>query len=267
MTIVNAVITSFAAALALVFSFVPKLVGFLVILIIGLIVAGILRRGVTFLLRKFGFDRIADRIGLTRFTQQMDVKTDAADILGRIVYWFILLIFLVPAVNALGLTSVSTLLGQIVGYLPNVFVAILILFLGTLAATVVADLVRGAAASAGSSNPNLFSNLARYAIIGFVAIVALEQLGIATSLLNILFTAVIGAAALAAAIAFGLGGQETARKYLSRADSSLNSAASSIPAQGMGTVPADGSHLRDYTNQDTPLQNQQTLRNRPTLNQ
>ena len=86
MTIVNAVITSFAAALALVFSFVPKLVGFLVILIIGLIVAGILRRGVTFLLRKFGFDRIADRIGLTRFTQQMDVKTDAADILGRIVY-------------------------------------------------------------------------------------------------------------------------------------------------------------------------------------
>jgi hypothetical protein len=271
MDIVNAVTTSFAAALALVFSFVPKLVGFLVILIIGLIVASALRRGVTFLLRKFGFDRIADRIGLTRFAQQMDVQTDAADILGRIVYWFILLIFLVPAVNALGLTSVSALLNQIVDYLPNVFVAILILFLGTLAAAVVADIVRGASASAGSRNPNLFANLARYAIIAFVAIVALEQLGIATALLNILFTAVIGAAALAAAIAFGLGGQETARKYLGRMDSSLNSAASSIAAQNTNTVnnpvnntvTNDGSHLRDYADQNTLPQNQQTFRNPP----
>ncbi len=242
MNLVAVIIASFGTALALVFSFVPKLVGFLVILLIGWIVSAALRRAVTFLLRKLGFDRIADRIGLSRFAQQMDVKTDAADILGRLVFWFVFLIFLVPAVNALGLTSVSTLLGQVIGYLPNVFVAILILFLGTLAATVVADLIRGGARAAGSSNPNLFANLARYAIIGFVLIVALEQLGIATSLLNILFTAVIGSAALAAAIAFGLGGRETAQRYLNRADQSLNetlpsSDGASFPATGNATVP------------------------------
>ena len=231
MNIINAVIASFQAALALLFEFVPRLLGFLVILLIGWIVASALARAVTFLLRKVGFDRIADRIGLSRLGQQSGIKTDAADILGKLVYWFIFLIFLVPAVNALGLTTVSTLLGNVIGYLPNVFVAILILFLGTLAATLVADIVRGASASANIGNPNLFSNIARYAILGFVAIVALEQLGIATSLLNILFTAIVGSAALAAGLAFGLGGQDTARKYLGRTENAANQAATQVQMQ------------------------------------
>ncbi len=186
-------------------------------------------------MRKVGFDRIADRIGLSRLGQQAGIKTDAADILGKLVYWFIFLIFLVPAVNALGLTTVSDLLGRVIGYLPNVFVAILVLFLGTLAATFVADIVRGASASARVGNPNLFSNIARYAILGFVAIVALEQLGIATSLLNILFTAIVGAAALAAGLAFGLGGQDTAHKYLERTESAASTAATQIQAQQQRT--------------------------------
>ncbi len=201
------------------------------ILLIGWIVASALARAVTFLLRKVGFDRISDRIGLSRLGQQSGIKTDAADILGKLVYWFIFLIFLVPAVNALGLTTVSDLLGRVIGYLPNVFVAILVLFLGTLAATFVADIVRGASASARIGNPNVFSNIARYAIIGFVAIVALEQLGIATSLLNILFTAIVGAAALAAGLAFGLGGQDTARKYLDRTESAASQAATQVQMQ------------------------------------
>ena len=231
MNILNAVIASFQSALALLFEFVPRLLGFLVILLIGWIVASALARAVTFILRKVGFDRIADRIGLSRLGQQAGIKTDAADILGKLVYWFIFLIFLVPAVNALGLTTVSDLLGRVIGYLPNVFVAILVLFLGTLAATLVADIVRGASASARIGNPNIFSNIARYAIIGFVAIIALEQLGIATSLLNILFTAIVGAAALAAGLAFGLGGQDTARKYLDRTENAASQAATQVQMQ------------------------------------
>lgn len=231
MSLINAVITSFAAALALLFSFVPKLLGFLVILLVGWLVATAISKAVTFLLRKVGFDRLATRIGLTRLGQQGGISLDAAGILGKIVYWFIFLIFLVPAVDALGLTAVSNILNQIVGYLPNVFVAILILFLGTLAATVVADIVRGAAGSARMGNPNLFANIARYAILGFVALIALEQLQIAPSLLNILFTAIVGAAALAAGLAFGLGGQDTARKYLNRAESTTSGAATQVRMQ------------------------------------
>ena len=235
MDILTAVITSFAAALALLFTFIPRLLGFLVILLVGWIVASALSKAVTFLLRKVGFDRVGDRIGLSRLLTQSGIKTDAADVLGKLVYWFVFLIFLVPAVNALGLTAVSTLLGQVIGFLPNVFVAILILFLGTFAATVVADIVRGAAGSAKIGNPNIFANVARYAIMGFVALIALEQLGIAPALLNILFTAIMGAAALAAGLAFGLGGQDTARKYLNRTESAASTAATQIQAQQQST--------------------------------
>jgi hypothetical protein len=108
----------------------------------------------------------------------------------------------------------------LVAYIPNVFVAILVLSLGTLAATVVADLVRGATASTNIGNSNMFANVARYTIIGFSALAALEQLQIAPALLNILFTAMIGSLALAFGLAFGLGlgGRETAQRWLARTE-------------------------------------------------
>ena len=171
----------------LILTFIPRLLGFLVILIVGLIIATIVAKALTFLLRKIGFDRMSRPYGLTRFEQRMGVKIDTAGLLGRIVYWFIVLIFLVPAADALGVPAVSNVLNELVAYIPNVFVAILVLFLGALAATVVADLVRGAVASANIGNPNIFAGIARWAIIGFAALIALEQLNIAPSLLNELF--------------------------------------------------------------------------------
>lgn len=226
-----AIFSSLAAALALLFSFVPKLIGFLVILLIGWIVATALSKAVTFLLRKFGFDRVSARIGLTRLEQQMGLRMDTAEILGRVVYWFVFLIFLVPAVNALGLTSVSNILNQVVAYIPNVFVAILVLFLGTLAATFVSDIVRGATSSANIGNPSIFAAIARYAILGFAALIALEQLQIAPSLLNILFTAIVGAAALAFGLAFGLGGRETAQRLLDRSEMTMSNTANQVGTQ------------------------------------
>ncbi len=226
-----AIITAFANALNLVLTFIPKLIGFLVILLVGWIVATAVSKALTFLLRKVGFDRMANRIGLTRLEQRMGISLDAAGVLGKIVYWFLFLIFLVPAVDALGLTSVSAILGSVIAYIPNVFVAILVLFLGTLAATFVADIVRGATASANVGNPNIFANIARYAIMGFVALIALEQLQIAPALINELFGAIVAAAALAFGLAFGLGGRETAQKYLNRTENTVSNAASQISSQ------------------------------------
>ena len=96
------------------------------------------------------------------------------------------------------------------------------------------DIVRGATASANVGNPNIFANIARYAIIGFAALIALEQLQIAPSLLNILFTAIVGAAAIAFGLAFGLGGQDAARRWLNRGENTVRGAASQIQSpQGM----------------------------------
>ena len=235
MTVFNnfgeAVISALGHALDLVLVFVPLLLGFLLILLVGYIIAAALSKAVTFLLRKIGFDNLANRIGLSRLEQNMGVRLDAAGILGKIVFWFIFLVFLVPATNALGLTAVSGILNTMIAYIPNVFVAILVLFLGTLAATFVADIVRGATASTNIGNSNLFANVARYAIIGFAALIALEQLQIAPALLNILFTAIIGALAIAFGLAFGLGGQDAARRWLNRGESAVTNAASQIQAQ------------------------------------
>ncbi len=227
----TSIITSFTNAITLVFAFIPKLLGFLIILLIGWFIARALESGVTWLLRKVGFDTMANRIGLTRLQQQMNLKMDAASLLGKIVFWFVFLIFLVSAVDALGLTAISTLLGQVIGYIPNVFVAIVILFLGTLAATVVADLVKGATSRTSIGNPNVFANIARYAILGFVALIALEQLQIAPALIQILFTAIVGALALAFGLSFGLGGREAAQRWLARGEDNLTTAAAQYSTQ------------------------------------
>jgi len=218
-------------AVRLILTFIPRVIGFLVILIVGLILATLVSRALTLILRKVGFDRMANRIGLSRFEQRMGITLDPAGILGKIVYWFILLIFLVPAADALGLPAVSNILNTLVAYIPNVFVAILVLFLGTLAATFVADLARGAVASANIGSPRIFAGIARWAIIGFSALVALEQLQISTPLINELFGGIVAAMAIAFGLAFGLGGQEAARRWLARGEGTVTTAASQISAQ------------------------------------
>src|SRR5947208_2631730 len=152
----QALLTSFTSALALVFAFIPKLISFLVIILVGWLLAKALGKAVTFLLRKVGFDNFSNRIGLSTFEQRMGIRLDPADFLGQIVYWFILLVFLVPALETLGLTSITGILNVLISYIPSVIVAILILFFGTLLATVVADIVRGATATAKIGNPNVF---------------------------------------------------------------------------------------------------------------
>lgn len=218
----TAIVSSLANALNLILAFVPRLISFLVILLIGWIIAALISKGLVLLLRKIGFDRLGNRIGLARFERNMGVNMDAAGILGKVVYWFIFLIFLVSASDALGVPTVTNVLNSIVTFLPNLFVAILVLFVGALLATVAADLTRGAVASAHIGNPNLLANIARYAILGFAILIALEQIHIAPALLNELFGAIVAGTALAFGLAFGLGGRETAQRLLNRTESTMS---------------------------------------------
>jgi len=250
----QAILTALANALNLLLTFIPKFLGFLVILLVGWLIASLLSKAITFLLRKIGFDRLATRIGLARMEQSMGVRLDTAGILGKIVFWFIFLIFLVPAVDALGLTTVSGVLNSLVAYIPNVFVAVLVLFLGTLAATFVADIVRGATATARIGSPTVFAAIARWAIIGFAALIALEQLQIAPALITVLFTAIVGAVAIAFGLAFGLGGQETARRWLARGENTVTNVASNMQAQ---------QSMSPYSNQ--AMVNPQTPMNQPPM--
>jgi len=212
---------AFGNVLSEVFTFVPRLVSFLVILLIGWLVGIGVEKVLTALLHKLGFERLSRRIGMTEMEQRMGIKMDSAQILGKIAFWFIFLIFLVPATNALNLVTISNILNMLVDYVPNIFVAVLVLFLGTILGFFAGDFIRGTKSAARMGHPEIFGNIVRWAIIGFACLIALEQLKIAPALITVLFAAVMGGLALAFGLSFGLGGRDSAQRLLSRGEGRL----------------------------------------------
>ena len=206
----QAIMTSVAAALALLLGAIPKIIGFAVILIIGWIIASALAAAISAVLRTLKFNELAQRAGISGFVQKMCVHTDAAGFLATLVKWFVRLIVMVTAFDALGLPAVSQVLQQILLWLPNLVVALVVLVVAGLAANALAGLVRGTTAESGLGNPDLLATIARVAVWAFAIVIAVNQIGIATTIVNTLFMAMVGALALAVALAFGLGGRETA---------------------------------------------------------
>jgi mechanosensitive ion channel-like protein len=210
----TAIMSSVAAALALLLSGIPKIIGFFVILIIGWLIASALATAVAALLRAVKFNDLANRAGLTGFVQNMGVHSDAAGFLANLAKWFVRLIVLVTAFDALGLPAVSQVLQQLLLWLPNLVVALVVLVIGGLAANALASLVRGATAESGLGSPDLLATIARVAVWAFAIVIAVNQIGVAATLVNTLFMAVVGALALALGLAFGLGGRETAAEIV-----------------------------------------------------
>lgn len=195
--------------------FLPRIVNFAIILIVGYIIARLVRAALVRLLRFAHFDQIADRAGVTHALELAGTRLDAAAVLADVAFWWIFLVFIEMAVNALGLVQISTFINAVLGYIPNVFVAILILIVGSLLANVIAGAIRGATAEAGLTTSGLLANVARWAILVFAFLAALTQLHVAENMIFILFAAMVGMLALAGGLALGLGGVDTARGLLS----------------------------------------------------
>lgn len=211
----DAMFTSLAAAMALLFSAIPKIIGFALILIAGWFIASLIEKGLASILRTIKFNELAERAGLADFIRKMGMNTDAAGMIGLVVKWFVRLIALVVAFDALGLPAVSEVLRQLLLWLPNVIVALVVLVIGGLAARALSNVVRGAATKAGLTNADFLAKVASVVVWAFAVVVAVNQLGIATALVNTLFMAIVGAVALAIGLAFGLGGRDTAAKIVS----------------------------------------------------
>lgn len=212
----DAMMTSLAAAMAMFLSAIPKIIGFAVILIVGWFLASLAEKGVAALLRAVKFNDLSQRSGLADFVRKMGTGTDSSGLIGLVVKWFIRLIALVVAFDALGLPAVSEVLQDLLLWLPNVVVALVVLVIGGLAARALSNLVRGAAGEAGLTNAHLLSKVASALVWAFAIVVAVNQIGIATALVNTLFMAFVGAIALGLGLAFGLGGRETAGQILSK---------------------------------------------------
>jgi hypothetical protein len=203
-------LASISQALAVFLAAIPKVIGFIVILVVGWLVAAAVASLVASLLRTVRFDELAERSGFAEFVRSMGVQTDSSGFLALVAKWFVRLLTLVVAFDALGLPAVSDALRQMLLWLPNLVVGLVVLVIGGLAARALAGVVRGATARADLGDPETMASIARIAVWSFAIVVAVNQIGIAETLINTLFMAVVGAVALALGLAFGLGGRETA---------------------------------------------------------
>lgn len=210
----DTLITSFRESFSMILSAIPRILAFIVIVAIGWFVSSLLAKGVVSLLKAIRFDELMQRSGLADFLTKMGTGISSTGIVAGIVKWIVRVVVLLVAFDTLGLPAVSDVMRQLLLWLPNLVVAIFVLFIGGIAARALGNIVRGATAEAGFSNPETLSNIARTAVWAFAVVVAINQLGIATNLINTLFTGFVGALAIALGLAFGLGGRDLASRTL-----------------------------------------------------
>ncbi len=200
------------------FRAIPQIIGALVLLVIGWIIAGVIGRLVQKLLDRAGADRLTQRAGIDGFLQRAGVRNASAGlVVGFVVKWWIRLIVLEVAIPALGISAITTTLDKIVAYIPSVLAALLIILIGAFVAKLAAEAVRGIARGAGFGNADSLGTITQAVILVLVFVAALQQVHVAETLVNELLIAVLAALALAAGLAFGLGGREVAAMMLRNA--------------------------------------------------
>lgn len=202
-----------------VMAFLPQLVAALAILVAGWIVGKILGKAVARLFKTLHLDVALDKAGVDDLANRAGFAFKPASFTGGLVKWFIILAFTVVALNVLNLTAVTAFMSDIIGYLPQVLAAALIIFVGLIAGNFARTIVSAAVTSAqtiSSAHAPMLGSVAYYAVLAFAIMAALNQMNIAPELIQILFTAIVGALALAFGLAFGLGGRDAAGRYVDR---------------------------------------------------
>jgi len=196
--------------------FLPQLALALIVVIVGWMIGGVLSKVIQKLFRTLKLNELSDKAGVTELVSRTGHSFHPDRFLGSLVKWFVILAFAVVAFDILKLQEVTTFMREVVlGYLPQVFVAVLILF----AAMVIAGLARKTLAatlraSGATIKADLLSKVAYYLIIMFGVMAALNQLRIADELIQTLFMGMVFALSLGAGLAFGLGGKEAAGRYI-----------------------------------------------------
>ncbi|MEO8303890.1 MAG: hypothetical protein ABI724_07200 [Betaproteobacteria bacterium] len=206
--------------------FLPRVLLALAILIVGWLLAKAVRFAIVKTLRALNFNVVTEKAGVDKFLQQGGGELDATAILGVLTYWLVILAALMVAFNSVGLASVTELVGRIVLFVPRVMVAVLILAFGAYFSRFIGTAVATYFRNVGIGDAGVLGRLAFYAMMVFVVLIALDQLGLG-DIIRQTFLIVIGAAALGLALglslAFGLGGQHRAAQLLERWSRNANS--------------------------------------------
>lgn len=214
----QSVFTSFQVfateAILSVADYMPAILGAIVLLIVGSVIANGIKGLVIKLFESLQLSSAVKKTPIEHFLQNADIKMKFETILGTAAYWLVMLVVLQSVVSILGLSSLSLLLATILAYIPRVIAAVVVLFFGVLLAGLVESFVKGALKTIDASSSRLFGKIASYLVVIVAVLAAISELGIANEFILILFVGFVTALSLAAGLAFGLGGQDLVRDLL-----------------------------------------------------
>lgn len=213
---VNLLLEPLRAFLAQLGAFIPRLILAIAILVAGWLLAKILRFAIVRVLKAINFNVLTERAGIDGFLKQGGIKTNTIGILSVLVYWFVILVALMITFNSLGLAYVTDLVGQVLLFIPKVVVAVLILAFGSYFARFLATTVSAYFRNVGLEDADLLGRITLYAIMVFVVLMALDQVNIGGDIIRHSFLILLGGVVLAAALAFGIGGQKWAAELIER---------------------------------------------------
>jgi len=209
--------------------FMPALFGALLFLAIGLVVASGLETVISRTIRALKIDALVEKAGGIEYIERAGMKLDLGKFFGKLVYWFVIIATLLAVANVLGLRDVALFLqGTIIGFIPKLVVAVIVMFITVLAANFLQGAVRASTMGARLHAGKVLGSLTWWAVIIFGTLEAVGQLGIdlkiAWSIVNVLLTGAVAMLAIAGGIAFGIGGKEHAAKMIARAEKEFGKA-------------------------------------------
>jgi len=198
-------------------NFIPSLLGAIILFIVGWIFGRVTGKAIEKVISVIKLDKLFDSAGMEKFRETTGIKLTVGNLIGGIIKWFIIIVFLMASLEIIGLTQVNDFLRTtVVLYLPKVIIAAFILIIAAFLAKALDKIIFASAKMAKLNQANMIGSICRYAVWGFAFIIALSELGIATSFMQIIFTGLIASLAIALGLSFGLGGKEAASRVIEK---------------------------------------------------
>ena len=197
-------------------AYLPRLAVAIVVVVAGWLIAKAVRFAVVKALRALNFHVLTERAGVDGILQQGGSETDSTDVFGLVLHWVVILAALIIAFNGLGLTQVTDLLTRVLLFLPKLLLGLLVIIVGSYFARFVGNVVQTYLQNAGISDGELLGRIARYAIVVFMVLLAVDHIEVGAGLVQDTFLILLAGVVFALALAFGLGGRESAARLLER---------------------------------------------------
>jgi len=197
--------------------FAPKLVIAIILFVVGWVLGAVIAKALEQIFRSLKIDNLLRSIGVENFFRKAGMNLNSGYFIGQVVKWFVVVVFLIPSLDLVGLNSIRDFLqNDVLGFLPRVVVAALILIISTIVAEGLSKAAVASAKTMSLTSANMLGAVAKYAVWVFAFIIALGQLGVADYYMSVLFTGIIAMVSIGGALAFGLGGKDAAARFIAK---------------------------------------------------